>query len=224
MELLLWLWFYDPRWFFNFKISIICYKNAWLIPLFLHLFLMFVCLYYLQISETFECDSSLKLWLYSRTFFSFLISVNIVFFKFKIINVYNKEIGFFDSSKKIYPILKYSMKHYDYWIRRKSLISTSGILLLFLGMVSLFWSYLIISFYHFQSYYSKCDIKIQKMLNLHSLFILIGNIPLIAIILILLVMKLGSAFLAYVIPSALIALSKFCTREKPKVEVIRYNI
>ena len=91
MELLLWLWFYDPRWFFNFKISVDCYKNAWLIPLFLHLFLMFVCLYYLQISETFSCDRSLKLWLYSRTFFSFLLSVTIVFFQVKISKVNRKE-------------------------------------------------------------------------------------------------------------------------------------
>jgi hypothetical protein len=224
MELLLWLWFYDPRWFFNFKISIICYKNAWLIPLFLHMFLMFVCLYYLQISETFSCDRSLRLWLYSRTFFSFLISITIVFFKFKIIKVYNKEIAYFDNAKRIYPILNYSMKQYDYWIRRKSLISTPGILLLFLGLISFFWSYLIISFYHFQNYYSKCDVKIQRLLNIHSLFILVGNIPLIAIILFLLFMKLSSLLAAFACPGLLISTSKCCTTEKPKVEIIKYNV
>jgi hypothetical protein len=224
MELLLWLWFYDPRWFFNFKISIICYKNAWLIPLFLHMFLMFVCLYYLQISETFSCDRSLRLWLYSRTFFSFLLSVTIVFFKFKILKVYNKEIAYFDNAKKIYPILNYSMKQYDYWIRRKSLISTPGILLLFLGLISFFWSYLIISFYHFQNYYSKCDVKIQRLLNLHSLFILIGNIPLLAIIIILLFTKLSSVLCAFACPGFLISLSKCITKEKPNVEIIKYNV
>ena len=224
MELLLWLWFYDPRWFFNFKISIICYKNAWLIPLFLHMFLMFVCLYYLQISETFSCDRSLRLWLYSRTFFSFLLSITIVFFKFKILKVYNKEIAYFDNAKRIYPILNYSMKQYDYWIRRKSLISTPGILLLFLGLISFFWSYLIISFYHFQNYYSKCDVKIQRLLNLHSLFILIGNIPLLAIIVILLLTKLSSVLSAFACPGCLISISKCITSEKPKVEIIKYNV
>jgi hypothetical protein len=224
MELLLWLWFYDPRWFFNFKISIICYKNAWLIPLFLHMFLMFVCLYYLQISETFSCDRSLRLWLYSRTFFSFLLSVTIVFFKFKILKVYNKEIAYFDNAKKIYPILNYSMKQYDYWIRRKSLISTPGILLLFLGLISFFWSYLIISFYHFQNYYSKCDVKIQRLLNLHSLFILIGNIPLLAIIIVLLFTKLSSVLSAFACPGCLISISKLTTKEKPTVEIIKYNV
>ena len=224
MELLLWFWFYDPRWFFNLKISIICYKNAWLIPLFLHMFLMFVCLYYLQISETFTCDRSLRLWLYSRTFFSFLISINILFFKFKIIKVYNKEIGYFDNAKKIYPILKYSMRHYDYWIRRKSLISTAGIILLILGFISLFWSYLIISFYHVQNYYSQCDVKIQKLLNFQSLFIFLGNVPLIIIIIFLLVIKVTSLISAFLCPNCLISFSKCLTNDTPKLEIVKYNV
>jgi hypothetical protein len=224
MELLLWLWFYDPRWFFNFKISIICYKNAWLIPLFLHMFLMLVCLYYLQISETFSCDRSLRLWLYSRTFFSFLISITIVFFKFKILKVYKKEIGYFDNAKKIYPVLNHSMRQYDYWIRRKSLISTPGILLLCLGLISFFWSYLIISFYHFQNYYSKCDVKIQRLLNLHSLFTLIGNLPLILIICFLIVMKFSSLVAAFTCPGCLINVSKCFSSEVPKVAVKHYNV
>lgn len=224
MELLLWLWFYDPRWFFNFKISIVCYKNSWLIPLFLHVILIIVSLFYLQISETFLCDTSLRLWLYSRTFFSFLISLNIIFFKFKIIEVYNTEIKYFDNAKKIYPVLKYSMKHYDYWIRRKSLISTSGLLLLILGIISLFWSYLIISFYHFQNYYEKCDEKIQKFLNIHSLLIFIGNIPLFAIIFFLLMFKLLSLISAYLCPYCLIYLSKYYMTETPSVEIKRYDL
>lgn len=223
MELLLWLWFYDPRWFFNFKISIICYKNAWLIPLVLHLTMMTVCLYYLQISETFSCDRSLKLWLYSRTFFSFIISINIVFFKFKIVKVYNKEISYFENAKKIYPVLNYSMKHYDYWIRRKSLISTPGIMLLCLGIISLFWSYVIISFYHLQNYYSSCDVKIQRMLNIHSILILLGNVPLFVVIMVLIAMKLISLISAFACPGMLIGLSKCVTSEKPKVEIIKYN-
>jgi hypothetical protein len=222
MELLLWFWFYDPRWFFNFKISIICYKNSWLIPLFLNTFLMFVCLYYLQISETFSCDRSLRLWLYSRTFFSFLISTNIVFFTFKITDVFNKEMAYFDNAKRIYPQLKHSMRQYDYWIRRKSLISTPGISLLFLGFISLFWSYLIMSLYHVQNYYEHCDIKIQKLLNIHSIFIFLGNVPIMLIILLMLVIKLSSLIAAFACPGLLISLSKFWASEKPKIEVVKY--
>lgn len=224
MELLLWLWFYDPRWFFNFKISILCYKNSWSIPLFLHFFLMFVCLYYLTISETFLCDKSLRLWLYSRVFFSFLISVTIIFFTSKISKVWEKEISYFDNARKVYPILSYSMKQYDYWIRRKSLISTPGLLLLFFGLISLFWSYLIFSFYNFQNYYSNCDIKIQKLLNMHSLFIIIGNAPLLVVFAIMMSMKLGSLVMAYLCPEFLISISKLCSTRKPKIKVLKYSV
>jgi hypothetical protein len=222
MELLLWFWFYDPRWFFNFKISIICYKNSWLIPLFLNTFLMFICLYYLQISETFSCDKSLRLWLYSRTFFSFLISLNIIFFIFKITDVNDKEMAYFDNAKQIYPALKHSMRQYDFFIRRKSLISTPGIILLFLGFISLFWSYLIVSFYHLQNYYGHCDIKVQKLLNIHSLFIFVGNVPIILIILFLVFIKLTSLICAFACPGLLISVSKLARSEKQKIEVVKY--
>ena len=223
MELLLWLWFYDPRWFFNFKVSIICYRTSWLIPLFMHAFITLVCLYYLQISETFMCDSSLRLWLYSRAFFSFIISINIVLFKKKIMRIYNKEIAYFNSAKIIYPALYDSMNQYDYWIRRKSLISSTGILLLVLEIISLLWSYVIISFYHFQNYYDNCDIKIQKLLKLHSFLILAVNFHLVIISLILILMKFGSILADYTCPDLLVALSKSCNSSKATIKAEKYS-
>ena len=222
MELLLWLWFYDTRWLFNFKMSIICYKNAWLIPLFLHSFLMIVCLYYLQISSTFDCDKSLRLWLYTRTFFSVLLASTIIFFMVKISQVNDKEQKSFETPVKIMPALENNMRQYDYWIRRKSLLSTPGILLLFLGLVSLFWSCLIISFYHFQEYYFKCETRIQTLLNVHSFFIILGNLPLALIFAVMLIVKVGSFICAFLCPNFLIAISKFFSKQKMKVDIIRY--
>lgn len=222
MELLLWLWFYDTRWLFNFKISITCYKNAWLIPLFLHSGLMAVCLYYLQISATFTCDKSLRLWLYTRTFFSFLIGTTIIFFMVKISNIDEKERKAFETPVNIMPQLQNNMRQYDFWIRRKSLLSTPGILLLFLGLVSLFWSCLIISFYHFQDYYFKCESKIQKLLNVHSLIIIIGNSPLAFVFVVMIFVKVSSFICAFLCPNFLISISKFFSNSKMKVELIRY--
>ena len=100
MELLLWMWFYDSRWFFNFKVSVQIYKYAWYIPLFVHMILACVCFYFLQTTESPDCETTLKLWLSSRTFFSVLISINIVFFMNKIATVYKKENSFFENAKK----------------------------------------------------------------------------------------------------------------------------
>lgn len=222
MELLLWLWFYDLRWFFNFKISINCYKNAWILPLFLHSFLMIVCLYYLQISETFSCDKSIRLWLYTRTFFSFLLSICIVFFMKKIIEVNDKEQKSFEIPSKVMPCLDKNMKQYDFWIRRQSLLSTPGILLLFLGMVSMFWSFLIISFYHFQNYYFTCEIKIQRLLNAHSFFILLGNAPLVIIFSMMILYKMICFISAFLCPTLLMKLSKGSNNTKIKVDLIKY--
>jgi hypothetical protein len=224
MELLLWLWFYDHRWFFNIKFTIFWYKNAWLLPLFLHLFSMSLCIYFLQISEVFKCDESLVLWLQARTFFSFLISLNIILFKFKIQDEYNEEITYFDSAKKVYPILSNQMKHYDFWIRRKSLISATGVFLFVLGMISLFWSYLIISFYHFHNYYKYCDVTIQRYIRFHSLMIFIGNVPIILLILLLVAIKLGAFMGAYLCPSWSILISKYFNSEKPKIEINKYAV
>ena len=215
MELLLWLWFYDNRWFFNININLFYYKTIWLIPVFLHVSLMTICTYFLLISETFYCDKSLSLWLYSRIFFSFLISTTIICFMMQITNYYLKEQHYLDHSKLIYPKMKKNIKSYDFFIRRRSLMCFTGVLLLFLGVISLFWSYMIISFYHFQNYYQNCDIKIQKFLNFHSIAILIGNVPLFIICLLLVFMKVSSYVSAYICPDTLIGLSVFFSPKNP---------
>ena len=183
---------------------------------------MVVCLYYLQVSATFTCDKSLRLWLYTRTFFSLLISTTIVFFMTKISQVYEKEQKSFEIPVKIMPKLENNMKQYDFWIRRKSLLSTSGILLLFLGLVSLFWSCLIVSIYHFQDYYFKCELKIQKMLNVHSFFIIAGNLPLVIVFLVSIVIKISAFICAFLCPKFLISLTKMFGEKKMTVELIKY--
>lgn len=219
MELLLWMWFYDPRWFFNFKISVKCYKYAWFVPLFTHILLAILCFYFLHNSDTPNCEAALKLWLFSRTFFSLLISLNIIFFMNKISSVNKKENSFFENAKKIYPGIKDYMNEYDFWIRRKSLISTPGVLLLFLGIISLFWSYLIINLYYFEKRFFGCDEKILSLLNFNSFLIFIGNVPLFVVIFVLLLIKISSFICAYICPSCLIASSKVCA---PKIVKLQY--
>ena len=208
MELLLLLWFYDNRWFFNFKISILCFKNAWIIPLFLNALLMTICIYYLNIDSSFHCEKSLRAWLYIRTIFSLLLVINILVFMTKISDLYDKEIEFLQKSKKIYPILNGEMNKLDIWVRRQSIRSVYGMSLLILGLISLFWSFLIISFYHSNNMFKNCDIIIQQLLNIHSMFVFIGNIPIFIIFLSLITIKTISLISSYVCPDCLIFVSK----------------
>jgi hypothetical protein len=219
MELLLWMWFYDSRWFFNFKISVKCYKYAWLLPLFIHLILAIICFYLMHTTDTPNCEETVKLWLLSRAFFYVLISLNIIVFILKIQEVYEKENSYFENAKKIYPYLdmiENTSNQFDYWIRRKSLISTSGVLLLFLGIISLFWSYLIINLYYFENRLNGCDEYILALLNFNSFLIFAGNVPLFVVIFVLILVKLGSFISAYACPGYLIYLGKLNSKDRTK--------
>jgi hypothetical protein len=205
------MWFYDPRWFFNFKISIKCYKYAWFLPLIIHLLLAGLCFYLLHTTDTPNCDTTVKLWLFSRAVFSVLISINILVFIFKVSEVYKKENSFFTNAIKIYPSLEMvesTTNQFDYWIRRKSLISTSGVLLLFLGIISLFWSYIIINLYYFEHRLNGCDQNIISLLNFNSILIFTGNVPLFVIIFVLILVKLGSFITAWICPRLTVTLGK----------------
>jgi len=222
MELLLWLWFYDRRWVLNVNIPLHLYRNAWLIPLFLNLVVLSGSFYFLHFSSTFSCDGSIRLWLYSRTFFSLLISLNIIFFMNQIDSSSDKMKKKFERCKKIYQELEGNIHKYDFVVKRKTLTSTSGTFMLILGTISLLWSYLIFSFYYVQNYFTNCDIKIQQMLKIHSLFTIFGNFPLVFSISIFIIFKLGSAFISFICPELLISFSKCSNPLKRDIEILEY--
>lgn len=207
MELLLWMWFYDSRWFFNFKIRIKYYIYIWFLPLIIHLLITVSCLYFLSAIETPECEPTLKHWLFQRTFFSLIISIIIIIFIIKVKNEYIKENSYFSNAKKIYPTLEANLYHYDYWIRRKSLISTSGIILLLLSIISLYWSYIMISLYLIQNKFQGCSHDVLILLNCNSFFVFTGNMPLLLAMIFMSLIKLTSFISAYVCPRWMIYLS-----------------
>jgi hypothetical protein len=222
MELLLWLYFYDNRWFFNLKVPVQVYKFIWFLPLILHFFLISAGIYYLQISNNFSCVESLRYWLYHRSLFSFLISLNIIFFMIKISQEFDKENIYFQNARRIYPILNSKTHEYDYWIRKNSLFSTSGVLLLLQGLISLFWSYIITALYK-EHYYDSCDLKIQQALNLHSIFIFYSNLLLFVIFVIMVIMKLFFNLLGNFHPRWLITIVSIFHRKRSNLKTYFYS-
>ena len=207
MELILWLWFYDSRWFFDCNISISCYKKLLLFPLFINLCLLGVCIYFVTLKEIFTCDKSLIIWIYSRILFTLLLSGMILLFFKKISESNFQENIFLQKAKKIFPRIKDNNTSYENLIKRKAINSFIGIVLLLFSILSLVCSFTIIAFHHLENYYIGCNLKINSFLNFHSFLVLLGNLPFFIICFIFSFMKIGSYASSYICPSFLIKLS-----------------
>jgi hypothetical protein len=222
MELFLWLYFYDNRWLFNIRVPVKIYKYVWFLPIFLHSILISVGIYYLEIADNFRCDESLRIWLLHRILFSFLICLNMIVFMLKIQQAYEKENSYFERARRAYPVLNNCIHEYDYWIRRNSLFSTSGVLLLIQGFISLFWSYMITALYK-DHYYSTCDIRLQQVLNIHSILIWYCNVVLLVIFSVMSVLKVFFYLTGSLHPKFIIRLSQLIHRKKSNLKVYFHN-
>lgn len=217
MELLLWLWCYDSSWFFNFKISSAFYLWIWLIPFAINLFLSVSSIYFIRT----ECEASLRLWLFSRASSSILLCIFNVIFMIKISKVIQKETSFFENAKKIYPAINKNLNKIDFWIRRKSLVSTPGILLLFLGVISLFWSYIMFNFYFVENKFSECDPNVITILNINTYLILIGVIPIFLALLCVILIKITYYFGIHLFPNWFIRVAKCFPPNLLKIDNIK---
>jgi hypothetical protein len=164
MELLLWLYFYDKRWFFNIQMPFKIYKYIWFIPLFCHFFLISLGIYYMEISN--GDHSGLKTGLWNQTLLSFTLSLNIIFFIFKMNQCYEKENKFVKTVRGAlkYPSTFKEIHNHDYWIRRKTVFSSAGVILLFQGLFSIFFK----SYSQEQILAESTNIRIQQALQFHS--------------------------------------------------------
>ncbi len=117
----------------------------------------------------------------------------------KISQIHTKENSFFQNARKVFPHLN-DANDYEYWIKRNSLISTPGIFLLILGLISLFWSYLIIKMIYFENSFIDYGL-FKEMLLLNCLFIFIGNVPLFIVFTIMISVKVTSFLIAFICPS-----------------------
>ena len=222
MELFLWLYFYDNRWLFNLKVPVNIYKYIWILPISLHSILISVGIYYLEIADNFRCDESLRIWLMHRILFSFLICLNMIVFMVKIGRAYEKENSYYEKARRVYPILNSSIHEYDYWTRRNSLFSTPGVLLLIQGIISLFWSYFITRLYK-DHYYSSCDLRLQQVLNIHSILIWYCNVALLAIFSVMSLLKVFFFITGCLNPNFFIKLSHLIHRKKSNLKIYFHN-
>jgi len=236
MELLLWIFFYDPKWFFFSKASIKSFKFSWFIPLLIHLIFVSYCCYVLFITkfrnkhhliiinDLFnECGTYLKLWIYSRIFFSVFIALNLLHFKFSIDKIEHKEKSFFNNAISIFPGLQKNTEHYNYWIIRKSINKSSGISLLLLGIISFLWSFSMINFTYMENKFQGCEYQLILTINLISILIFLSNIPILILLFFKILLKVNSYFCSYLCPKMLIWFSRLYNHNLEKFEMENFK-
>jgi len=178
MELLLWLWYFDNNFFFKIKSTLFIYKYSWILPIIINLILTFVCLYYLHLSDTdnYHCNNSFELWQTFKAYFNCLFSIILIYFIYLINKYENKEKKYFENSNKIQPKTKTIINRAYYYIKRKTLISPIGWIILYLSVINFFGAFFLICFYHYNDNVY-CDKLLKNILLYYSLFILLTNCP-----------------------------------------------
>lgn len=202
MELLFWLWYYDSKFFFDIKSSIQFYKNSIILPALIHLFICFTGLYYLYLTEFYHCDEAFFIWQTYKIFFSFIFITVLFFFRLEIISYEKKEKSYYDKANQIYPQSLSVLDKADYWIKRNTLLSNMGIMVLFLSVISVSSSIFILCIYSFDRA-NVCDMKLKSILYYHSIFILASNSPLAVSCFTMLFTKLLPVISAFTCPTLL---------------------
>ena len=190
MELLLWLWYFDNNFFFKIKSTLFIYKFSWILPIIINLILTLICLYYLHLSDTekYHCNNSFELWQTFKAYFNCLFSIILIYFIYIIKKYEEKEKKYFENSNKIQPKTKTIINKSYYWIKRKTLISPIGIIILYLSVINVFSSFFLVFIYHFNDNVY-CDKLLKNILIYYSIFIIITNCPAILSFLIMFLFK-----------------------------------
>jgi hypothetical protein len=207
MELILWLLFYDSNWFTAKNISWNIFKLMWLIPLTLHIYLSGSGITLFYHTDYLKNNASLQLWLFSRTFFSLLLTINILLFLYVCNRIYKKETSHLKLAEDIFPEIKSTRN--DFLIIRKCIISIAGFGILFLGMCSLILSYLIVKLYYLENKFQTYSLEYRNYLSVHLYVTVLGNIPFIISVIIYFAMKLGCLFITYTCPGLIMGQSKY---------------
>ena len=213
MELFLWLWLFDERWVFNIKLSNLKYRILWFFPLFSQIFLILLCFYFVFLTNITHCEKQIKVVLFSKAFFSLLLTISIIKFYFNLKRHCFKEEANLELVHKVYPTLRKSVtnNHLDSYFSRKCLFNTNGIILLLLSITSFIWSY-------YGAYLNReesesvvtpyCNRGFEDLISKHSSFIFITNLPIIIVLIITIFIKIFSAVGTLLCPNLKIKIGK----------------
>lgn len=209
MELLLWLWLYDKRWLLNIKPSFRFYIALWFLPILINIYLTIFGIFSLSTVNFSKCPLSTysfitlpKPALTIKTLLSFLSLICSILL-IKNIMIYDKE----EKSLRDKLIQKEEndclCSGSDFFIRRKSLNTTSGIMLLGVAILEIIYS---INF--FMNNNKICTDRITGIFLQSAVFELIFAIPILCVFALAAGVKVSAFIASYTCPSLVVAISK----------------
>lgn len=212
MELFLWLWLYDDRWFWNIKVPRLYYLWLWLLPLISNLFLILIFLIHFTQNSENQCEKSYLFDSFTKAFFSFVSIITIVTFYYNIKGVIEEDKSEENFLHKIYPAIKMNSPgdRICKYLSRKCLLGTKGIILLLVSILSLYSSYLCIELTRKENQKINriCYNSLENYIIKHSYFTIIGNSPIIIILLSSVLVKITSIIINLTCPNFRIKLVK----------------
>ncbi len=158
MELLLWLYLYDRRWFLNIKMNFKIYCNLWLAVMIFHI-IFFIKLFYKHSVHNFSYRTAFN------QIFSLVLIFNIILFLLKLREEEQKHVTKYTNFSKVFKSSQLIRpERNDYWVRSRTIFSGSGISLLTLSIFSF------IKFYVETQAKEEIDFSFFTLQNIFPLF------------------------------------------------------
>ena len=209
MELLLWLWLYDKRWLLNIKPSFRFYIALWFLPILTNIYLTIFGIFSLSTVNFSKCSSSTSSFIASPkpalaiktllSFLSFICSILLI----KNIMIHDKEEKPLRDKLVKEELNDCLCTRSDFFIRRKSLNTISGIILLGVGILEILYS-----IHFFMNNNKICTDRITGVFLQNALFELIFAIPILCVFALAASVKVSAFIASYTCPSLVIAISR----------------
>jgi len=204
METVTWLWLYDKRWMFGAKAPNLL--KIWAFPLILNSLFLGSLLYYSFKQNGDILYPEFKPWIDIRMYLLIAMIVDLLWILLKASSKIQSE----DHKLGIYHKANLKeAKKYNYWLRRRIIISFSGLILLVLGVINWFWTLygMNLAYLKFQSL-SGWDPYVQYIIWGNLLLTGVFSFPVIWIMFWMIFIKGTCLVLSVIWPSALISIKK----------------
>lgn len=223
MELLLWLWFYDNRFFFSLKIPTTFYQLIWVVSIIINLLICSAGGYFIIQKKI--IDSFIRILLLSNITICGITLIISIGFILRISYEHKKHFRNYSEALKTIPELSLVIKSNDFWVKNNSLNSFFGVVLLFCSIIIFFFSSGLMTYRKqwrivpFEMHW----LHEQNLLFYYAAYELLFTIPIFLEFLLSIVIKVGAFATVYLCPGLYSKWSK-CLNMSKRNKTLDFSI